>query len=109
MVGLAAIAASHERLFPGSLMVTRHFLKHRVNHTDEEMHMFVQARVESVDESHCTDVRGVLVKPKVGAADRSRLIAGWSAIATNRQKAAPRPLVSQLAATCGQQCQQSGT
>jgi len=50
-------------------MVTRHFLKHSVNHTDVEMHMSVQAGVESLDESHCTDVQGVLVQPKGGAPD----------------------------------------
>ena len=48
---------------------TRHLLKHPIEHTDVEVHMFIEAGAESMDEGHCTDVQ-----VSCGKAGRSRCL-----------------------------------
>ena len=41
--------------------VTRHHLKHPIDHADMEVHMLIQAGAEAVDESHCADMQSCLI------------------------------------------------
>ena len=48
--------------------IARHHLKHPIDHADMEVHMLIQAGAEPVDESHCADMQGCLIRgPRVTA------------------------------------------
>ena len=51
-----------------SVALERHLIKHPINHANVEVHMWVQAGAEPVDEGDCANVQAALFDPPTCAA-----------------------------------------